>query len=117
MEIPISAVYFLIASVNCEINVLLDYFNFFACNNYDLICRNSLVRHPEAKDPIINYQDPEKHETSLAVIPMFHAFGLSGILLGGLLVGNTIVTFSKFEPEPFLSAIQKYKVSVTGLIN
>ena len=43
---------------------------------------------------------------------MFHAYGQIVIMLFGLMSGHKIVTLPKFEPEVFLTTIQKYQVKV-----
>jgi len=47
----------------------------------------------------------------LAFLPMFHIFGFTAILVGGLATGSTLVTVPRFEPEPFLKALQDYRVT------
>ncbi|HXW65962.1 MAG TPA: AMP-binding protein [Burkholderiaceae bacterium] len=53
---------------------------------------------------------------SLAFLPMFHIYGFTVILVGGLANGITLVTMPRFEPEPFLKALQDYRVTNLGLV-
>ena len=53
---------------------------------------------------------------SLAFLPMFHIFGLTVVLLGGLVTGMTLVTVPRFEPEPFLKALQDYRVTHLAVV-
>ena len=54
--------------------------------------------------------------TLLVALPLYHAYGLVGMLCIGTLVGYTIVLMSKFDPHVFLDSIQKYKVYASSLI-
>ena len=60
--------------------------------------------------------DDEGHTVCLAFLPMFHIFGFTVILLAGLVDGSKIVTLPRFEPEPFLKAIQDYRVTHLGVV-
>ena len=53
---------------------------------------------------------------SLAFLPMFHIYGLTVVLLSGLLAGMTLVTVPRFEPEPFLKALQDYRVTHLAVV-
>lgn len=53
---------------------------------------------------------------SLAFLPMFHIYGFTVILVGGLARGITLVTMPRFEPEPFLKALQDYQVTNLGVV-
>ena len=48
----------------------------------------------------------------LGVLPFYHIYGLTAILASSWYQGNTIVSLPKFEPEAFLSAMDRYKVTV-----
>lgn len=53
-------------------------------------------------------------ETSLGVIPWFHAFGTIGYL-NTLVIGcTTMVVFPRFDPAEYLQAIEKYRATVIG---
>ena len=49
-------------------------------------------------------------EAILVAPPMFHAFGLAGVGLG-LLLGSTVVTARRFDPEAALAAIEEHNVT------
>ncbi|MBC7230940.1 MAG: AMP-binding protein [Actinobacteria bacterium] len=53
-------------------------------------------------------------EMSLVVPPWFHAMGAFGYLNMLLMAGNTLVVFPRFDPEEFLRAINKYRVTLFG---
>ena len=47
----------------------------------------------------------------LAFLPMFHVFGFTVILIMGMASGVKLVTVPRFEPEPFLKALQDYRIT------
>ncbi|KAL3874087.1 hypothetical protein ACJMK2_037150 [Sinanodonta woodiana] len=51
-------------------------------------------------------------DKNLAVLPFFHIYGMVPILLGTLQDGATIVTLPRFDPEMFLMALQKEKITL-----
>jgi len=54
------------------------------------------------------YQEPD---CILAVLPMFHIYGMVVILKLGLCNGATIVTMPRFDFEEFLATTQKYRIT------
>ncbi len=65
--------------------------------------------------------DPEKdrlitadRETSLVVVPWFHAMGTIGYLNGQICAGNTMVVFPRFDPREYIEAVAKYKATLLG---
>ena len=52
-------------------------------------------------------------DVMMAVLPFFHIYGLTVILLGGLAKGATVVTMPRFDLEGFLRAHQKYRITHT----
>lgn len=55
-------------------------------------------------------------DTLIAVLPLFHIYGLVVVLNMGLFAGATIVTMPRFELEPFLQAVQDYGVTLAHLV-
>ncbi|KAL0385050.1 UNVERIFIED_CONTAM: 4-coumarate--CoA ligase-like 7 [Sesamum radiatum] len=47
----------------------------------------------------------------LCFLPVFHIFGLSGLLYAQLQRGNTVVIMARYEMKKMLSAVEKYKVT------
>jgi acyl-CoA synthetase (AMP-forming)/AMP-acid ligase II len=45
-----------------------------------------------------------------AVLPFFHIFGLTMVLLGSLAHGCKIVTLPKFEPKSFFKLLDQHQV-------
>src|SRR5688572_11628837 len=57
-----------------------------------------------------------RHDTLIAVLPMFHIYGLVVILNMGMRMGSTIVTMPRFDLEQFLQIVEKYGVSLAHLV-
>jgi acyl-CoA synthetase (AMP-forming)/AMP-acid ligase II len=51
----------------------------------------------------------------LAYLPMFHIYGFA-FALYGLVIGGTLVTLPRFEPQAFLAAIQRYRVTQLSVV-
>jgi 4-coumarate--CoA ligase len=51
----------------------------------------------------------------LAYLPLFHVYGFV-FALNGLVIGGTLVTLPRFEPQPFLTAIQRYRVTNLSVV-
>jgi acyl-CoA synthetase (AMP-forming)/AMP-acid ligase II len=54
--------------------------------------------------------------TLVAVLPFFHIYGMVVILNFGLMRGLTIVTMPKFEFEPFLKALQDWRIELAHIV-
>ncbi len=52
----------------------------------------------------------------IAVLPFFHIYGLSVILLLALQRGATLVVFPRFDMESFLRAVERYRVTRLPLV-
>jgi len=57
-----------------------------------------------------------REDTLIAVLPLFHIYGLVVILNMGLRMGATIVTMPRFDLDQFLQIVEKYKVSMAHLV-
>ena len=58
----------------------------------------------------------EDDDRLIGVLPFFHIYGMVLILCLGLYRGLTLVTMPRFELEPFLEVIQKYKITCLNLV-
>ena len=58
----------------------------------------------------------EDNTTLLGVLPFFHIYGMVVILFSSLHAGSKIVSLPKFEPELFLSAMEKHKTNIVNLV-
>ncbi|KAI7733518.1 hypothetical protein M8C21_027322 [Ambrosia artemisiifolia] len=57
------------------------------------------------------YANNNEANTYLAIIPMFHIYGLTLFTLGILSLGSSIVVMNKFDPNVMVRAIDKYNVT------
>jgi acyl-CoA synthetase (AMP-forming)/AMP-acid ligase II len=55
-------------------------------------------------------------DTVLGLLPFFHIYGMVVIMNMSLAQGATVVTMPRFEPELFLSLIEKHKVTRINLV-
>ena len=78
--------------------------------NLNLASNIAQMQHPEVFDL-------RREGTCLSgVLPFFHIYGMVVILYSSLQCGAKTVTMSKFEPEMFLSCIEKHKISLGFLV-
>ena len=54
----------------------------------------------------------DQDSVTIAVMPLFHALGLSGLLNATLLHGGAVVLLEKFKPEHVLQAIQEHHATI-----
>jgi acyl-CoA synthetase (AMP-forming)/AMP-acid ligase II len=57
-----------------------------------------------------------RDDTLIAVLPLFHIYGLVVILNMGLRMGATIVTMPRFDLDQFLQIVQNYHVTLAHLV-
>ena len=57
-----------------------------------------------------------RQERLIGILPFFHAYGISGVLIAGTRLGAHILTLPKFEPQLFVNAIKKHKPTVMHLV-
>jgi acyl-CoA synthetase (AMP-forming)/AMP-acid ligase II len=55
-------------------------------------------------------------DVTIAVLPFFHIYGMTVMLNRGLANGATIVTLERFEMEPFLELVQRYRATRLFLV-
>ncbi len=55
-------------------------------------------------------------DPAVAVLPFFHIYGLTLILLSTLLNGAPLVVMGRFELEPFLAVLAKYRVALAPVV-
>ena len=74
----------------------------------------SSVVFPPGVDPEKDRLTSRDKETSLVVVPWFHAMGTVGYLNNLINGGNTMVVFPRFEAQEYISAIKKYNATMLG---
>ena len=78
-------------------------------SHYNVVSNICQLKHPE-----LTGWSPE--DTILGLLPFFHIYGMVIVMFSGLYQGAKIAILPKFEPESFLSSIQKYRVTMTHLV-
>src|SRR6185436_9765971 len=78
-----------------------------------MLTHNNLVSNMLQMDGL-DYFD--QSDTLIAVLPMFHIYGLVVVLNMGLYKGATIITMRRFDLELFLQAVQKYGVTMAHIV-
>jgi acyl-CoA synthetase (AMP-forming)/AMP-acid ligase II len=73
-----------------------------------MLTHRNLVANLVQAGSVIRIGEDEK---VIAVLPFFHIYGMTVIMNGTLYQGATIVTMPRFELEPFLQAIQDFRIS------
>ncbi|XP_050666787.1 uncharacterized protein LOC126966678 [Leptidea sinapis] len=54
-------------------------------------------------------------DTLLALLPMFHSYGLSVVMFSGLSAGLKLVTLPKFQASTFVEALENFKMNIMYL--
>lgn len=73
----------------------------------------SVSQQVDGENPNLYLHDGDVY---VCVLPLFHIFALNSVLLCALRAGITLLIVPKFEIEPMLELIQRYKVSVAALV-
>merc|ERR1719483_129002 len=55
-------------------------------------------------------------ESTVVVLPFFHIYAMSMVMILNLHLGNKIITLPKFEPESYLKALVNYQPTVLHLV-
>ena len=63
-------------------------------------------------DAAIQHADLQSRHVFLGVIPLFHAFGMTAMMLAPIQLGAPVVYMSRFSPVGALQNIRKHKVSI-----
>jgi acyl-CoA synthetase (AMP-forming)/AMP-acid ligase II len=78
-----------------------------------MLTHRNLVAMTIAMNPV---EGTTENDVTMAVLPFFHIYGMQVILTLGLYRGATLVVMRQFEMEPFLDAIQRYRVTRLPLV-
>jgi len=83
--------------------------------HYNLVANCCQFSSPEASDlkPAI---DTGSQDITLAVLPFFHIFAMTAIMVTGLHLGHKVVTLPKFEPDMYLKALISYRPTYLNLV-
>lgn len=81
-----------------------------------MLTHHNLVANICQVDGMTDAKLTNENDVVLGVLPFFHIYGMVVIMNMSLSVGATVVTLPRFDPQEFLGAIQKYKVTRTNLV-
>ncbi|XP_059481739.1 uncharacterized protein LOC132200352 [Neocloeon triangulifer] len=72
----------------------------------NLVTNLCQINHPEV---FVNVSKPGKLQAkALSILPMFHIYGLNGVMNLALYRGHHLITLPRFEPQTFVETIKKY---------
>jgi len=66
-------------------------------------------------DPFARFAFDEK-DSLLGLLPLYHIYGMTVLMLGSLAYQATLVLMPRFEPDAFLSIIEQRRISVACLV-
>ena len=98
---------------NVVINVI-QFGNWFGGAQIEMKDGKMTLVYPPGVDPEKDRLTAMDRETSLVVVPWFHAMGTVGYLNGQIFAGNTMVVFPRFDPREYIEAVLKYKATILG---
>jgi len=98
---------------NVVVNVL-QFGSWFTGSKVGMVDGVLTSEFPEGVDPKRDRLMVRDTETSLVVVPWFHAMGTVGYLSGQIAGGNTMIVFPRFEPREYIEAVAKYNATVLG---
>lgn len=78
-------------------------------SHYNVVANLCQITHPE-----LMYL--HEGEPNLGLLPFFHIYGMVVILFNSLSSGSKCIVLPKFEPESFLSTLEKYQISTANLV-
>lgn len=83
-------------------------------NNISVNCE--MVNTKLGEKPIIGDTTADYQEVPLSVLPFFHIYGLTILMVSKLALGTKIVTLPSFKPDTFMDAIKNYKSTMLHLV-
>ncbi|XP_014212779.1 4-coumarate--CoA ligase 1-like [Copidosoma floridanum] len=66
-------------------------------------------------DDILPPADGTHQDISPVVLPLFHIYGMSAVMLIRLTIGAQLITLPKFTPESYIKVLDEYKVTSLSL--
>jgi acyl-CoA synthetase (AMP-forming)/AMP-acid ligase II len=81
-----------------------------------MLTHYNIVANMVQCEGITSFQLVSEKDTVLGLLPFFHIYGMVVIMNMSLAQGATVVTIPRFDPELFLTLIQKHKVTRINLV-
>lgn len=79
-----------------------------------MLTHRNLVANILQTDAAGHYRHGE--DLTIAFLPFFHIYGLTAIALLGLWSGATLVVMQKFELEPYLDLVERYRATLLHVV-
>jgi acyl-CoA synthetase (AMP-forming)/AMP-acid ligase II len=79
-----------------------------------MLTHRNLVANLLQVDAADHYRDGA--DVTIAFLPFFHIYGITAIALLGLKSGATIVVVAKFELEPYLDLVARYRATMLHVV-
>eukprot|EP00088_Acartia_fossae_P023689 TRINITY_DN24705_c0_g1_i1.p1 TRINITY_DN24705_c0_g1~~TRINITY_DN24705_c0_g1_i1.p1 ORF type:complete len:606 (-),score=154.85 TRINITY_DN24705_c0_g1_i1:309-2126(-) len=83
--------------------------------HYNLVANVCQASAPNVLN-IRPYKETGVQESTLAVLPYFHIYGMELIMFYNLRMGHKQITLPKFEPESYIKALVTYKPTFLNLV-
>lgn len=68
------------------------------------------------QDPICVPTTDNFQEVLPAVLPLFHIYGFTGLMISKMSVGAKIVTLPEFNPKTFINSITEHKATLLKIV-
>ncbi|XP_016841715.1 4-coumarate--CoA ligase 1 [Nasonia vitripennis] len=81
----------------------------------NIVSNVEMVKNTVDKHMMIK-ADGSSQEIVPVVLPMYHIYGMSTIMLSRLSIGSRLITLPKFTPESYIKVLDENKVSVLMLV-
>ena len=81
-----------------------------------MLTHRNLVANLRQCEGMQNFEAFGERDVTIAVLPFFHIYGMVVIMMLGLAGGGTILVMPRFDMMEFLTAVQKYRVTVLPLV-
>lgn len=79
-----------------------------------MLTHRNLVANILQTDAASHYRHGE--DVTIAFLPFFHIYGLTAIALLGIWSGATLVVVPKFELEPYLTLVERYRATLLHVV-
>jgi len=84
-------------------------------SHYNIVANCVQTSSPEVFD-IRPSHETGYQEVTLAILPFFHIYAMTSVMLMGLYQGVKIVTLPKFEPDMFVKALVTYRPTILNIV-
>jgi len=83
--------------------------------HYNLVANSCQVVSPEVSE-IKPFVETGSQDITLAVLPFFHIYAMTTIMIMSLRLGMKVITLPKFDPDLYIKALIAYKPTLLNLV-